>query len=128
MIKSNNFNSQLENEFSIKKVVEFTDNDDELIKDTLLLMKETFTDDLISLKSLTSPLQTKSIKMLAHKIKPNFDLIGLNSLFKICNQLETKSLSDQEYQHLSELIFDSKDAIVSLLQKSIDNPIINPLN
>jgi len=121
ILNTNNINSQIENEFNIMKVIEFTNNDLTIIKDTLTLMIEVFSEDLILLQSLTSPLQTEPIKKLAHKIKPNFDLIGLSSLFKISNQLETKSLSDTEYHHLSELIYDSKDTIVSLLKKSRDN-------
>jgi hypothetical protein len=115
-----NIDLNLANEFNLKKVSEFTGNDHSVIKDLLYLMIESFTEDFHSLQSYTSPLKTNLIKSLAHKIKPNFDLIGLDSLFEISNILENKSLSNEEYYQLTKAIYGSKTTIIKMLSESIE--------
>ena len=115
-----NIDLNLANEFNLKKVSEFTGNDHGVIKDLLYLMIESFTEDFHSLQSYTSPLKTNLIKSLAHKIKPNFDLIGLDSLFEISNILENKSLSNEEYYQLTKAIYGSKTTIIKMLSESIE--------
>ena len=115
-----NIDLNLANEFNLKKVSEFTGNDHVVIKDLLYLMIEYFTEDFHSLQRYTSPLKPNLIKSLAHKIKPNFDLIGLDSLFKISNILENKSLSNEEYYQLTKAIYGSKTTIIKMLSESIE--------
>jgi hypothetical protein len=116
MINSEDFNSILNNEFSLVTIIDITEGDEEFKEITLKLIYETLNKDILHLSSLISPLRIELIKKFAHKIKPNFELIGLNSLFDLCHKLEHDQLSENEYKDLINLIYNSKPIVLGLLE------------
>ncbi len=116
MIISDDLNSRLNNEYNILTIIDITEGDEEFKEITLKLIYKTLNEDFLYLSSLISPIQIELIKKLAHKIKPNFDLIGLKSLFDICNKLEHDQLSENEYKDLANLLCNSKPIVLKLLK------------
>jgi hypothetical protein len=117
MINWNNFNSILSIEFNIKKLIEFTSADKEIILSTLNILEETLDSDLNLMIKNTYSFDVVSLKKIAHKMKPNFDLIGLESLFDLCNNIESGNLSNDELIQGTKLIYETKSTLINLLKE-----------
>ena len=76
------------NEFNIDKLKEFTNNKQTIIISTLHLLSETLDIDAKLLDTAIQTKDNKTLRSIAHKMKPNFDLIGLEQLTKISERIQ----------------------------------------
>ncbi|MGB0886560.1 MAG: response regulator [Vicingaceae bacterium] len=85
----------LEN-FNIKTLREFTNNNPKLIVSTLHLLHETLSEDEKSLLNALASDDEKVLKSLTHRMKPNLYLLGLSGLGELCNEIaiDTKLLNE----------------------------------
>lgn len=66
----------------------FTNGKPELLLTTLEQLYISFKSDLKTLTNAVDQQDIKQIKSIAHKIKPNFLLVGLNGLGQLCKEIE----------------------------------------
>jgi PAS domain S-box-containing protein len=101
-------------EFNIKKLQEFTNNKISIITSTLHLLSETLEQDSKGLTRAIENGDAKSLKGIAHKIKPNLDLIGLENLRAISENIQN---SDKPVSELEESANKIIDAMPHILYK-----------
>jgi len=66
----------------------FTSGKPDLLNSTLEQLYLSFNDDLGNLKNAFENMDQKMLKSIAHKIKPNFLLVGMKSLGQLCKEIE----------------------------------------
>lgn len=66
----------------------FVNGNEELYETTLSLIRVTLLEDMESLAELLAEDNSAKIKKIAHRIKPNYELIGLSELKKTCEEIE----------------------------------------
>lgn len=95
------------NEFNIKKLQEFTKNKQEIIISTLKLLLETLENDSKSLRDALKNKDNETLKLIAHKMKPNLDLIGLDKLKKACNEIEISNNPINQMEDTTNMIIET---------------------
>ena len=90
-----------------------------MVKSTLLLIKETLTEDFILLSELIKNQNFKQTKSVCHKIKPNLELIGLIGLSAILNQIELNKVEEKKAYSIVELIISLKSTITDMIDAEI---------
>lgn len=96
--------TDLDEHLDIKTLEMFTNGKPELVLSTLNELKNSFTLDLNALNSAYTAQDQQKLKSIAHKIKPNFMLIGMNKLGQLCKEIEHAELEKSVYDKSSELL------------------------
>lgn len=97
-------NVQLHEHLDIKTLEMFTNGKPELIHSTLNELKNSFDTDLKSLNTAFSTKNEQQLRSIAHKIKPNFLLVGMNKLGQLCKDIEHADTSETTYERSNELL------------------------
>lgn len=109
----------IHSEFGILGIREFSDNDLELVKSTLLLIKETLHEDLSRLDQVVENRNYSHLKSVCHKMKPNFELIGLLEISFLLNQIEQELNTEEEAYSNSKVLINLKPTITELIDNQI---------
>jgi HPt (histidine-containing phosphotransfer) domain-containing protein len=109
----------IHSEFGIISIKEFTENDEDLVKSTLLLIKETLIEDFILLSELVKSRDFQRLKSVCHKIKPNLELIGLIGLSAILNQIELNMIEEEKAYSIIELVISLQSTITDMIDTEI---------
>jgi PAS domain S-box-containing protein len=112
------------NEFNIQKLQEFTNNKRSIIISTLQLLSETLEEDSEMLSNALTNNDAKRLKAIAHKMKPNFDLIGLEKLRFACEEIQNSDGINTEEKKLTQQIIESIPGILKKLETTL-NEMIN---
>tara|TARA_B100000809_G_scaffold148849_1_gene146319 strand:- start:604 stop:948 length:345 start_codon:yes stop_codon:yes gene_type:complete len=103
-------------EFNLTLLNEFSDNDQQIIYDTLKLLQETLIKDVEKMILHLDNLNVLELRSLGHKIKPNFQLIGLDSLYKICDKIEKGNIEDVHLISLVKIIISCLPEVVNKIK------------
>lgn len=98
--------------FDIKTLREFTNNKESLIISTLQLLSETLIEDKKRLNNAIDKTDEKILRSIAHKMKPNFYLLGLNDLGEFCDEICLNNISKE---HIKELSLNITNSIPQIL-------------
>jgi len=109
--------------FDIKTLREFTSNKETLIVSTLQLLSETLIEDEIRLSNALESNNVKILKSIAHKMKPNFYLLGLNKLGESCDDIGLTDSSTEYINVLSSVIIKSIPEIISRINIELNSMI-----
>ncbi len=101
-------------DFNIDKLKEFTNNKQKIIISTLHLLSETLEIDAKILDNAIKNKDDKTLKSIAHKMKPNFDLIGLK---KLKENSESIQKSDNPIKELEDEAINIIKSIPHILYK-----------
>lgn len=75
-------------QLDINTLSSYTNGKVDLLQSTLEQLSLSFKDDFSALKSAYNDKNNTRIKSIAHKIKPNFFLVGMNKLGNLCKEIE----------------------------------------
>ncbi len=110
---------EITNEFNINKLLEFTGNDKVALRHTLELLKETLNDDIRTIEASLKESDIPKISAICHKIRPNFDLIGLKTLVEVCNTIEYSNLPTKQVILLANFLAKSRNQTLENLTEEI---------
>lgn len=88
----------------VDKLRMYVNDNEELVYSTLELLKNTFSEDIKELEELTRTKLRHDIKRVAHRIKPNYEMIGYTKLYNLCLALEETDNIELNIEILHELI------------------------
>jgi PAS domain S-box-containing protein len=107
--------------FDIKTLRKFTNDNQELIISTLHLLSETLADDENSLLNAWRNDNRKVLKSIAHRMKPNLYLLGLKRLGEFCDDICGTDKPLNETKELSKIIIDSIPVILNDIKIELKN-------
>jgi len=90
----------------------FTNGKPELMESTMRELKNSFSDDLVSLKKALESENEQMVRSIAHKIKPNFLLIGINKIGQLCKEIENE-VSSEELIKKTKILLEAMPIIIS---------------
>jgi len=91
------------NEFSIGKLREFSNNNSELVQSTLEVLVESLEEEIVMLSKNYANKEIASVRRIAHKIKSNFLLIGMQNLHTCCVSLEKQEVEGKSDSNIEVL-------------------------
>jgi len=106
--------------FNIKTLQEFTNNKTDLIRSTLLLLDETLSEDKNRLISAYHNKEIKTLKSIAHKMKPNFYLLGLSNLGETCDEICLDETAQENIYSLSNTLATTIPHIILKVNNELD--------
>lgn len=127
-IETTELDNDFVSEFNIKKLQEFTNNRHGIIVSTLEVLIETLKQDSGMLENALRNNDDKKVKTVAHKMKPNFDLIGLEKLRSASEQIQTCEEIDESIRTMVENIVESTPAILGEIDDKLKELINNKPN
>lgn len=101
--------------YNLDKINEMADGDDEFIKSVVAVFLEEVPQDLEELEKALGLKNYDAVYKLAHKIKPNVDLLGMEQSRVIALQIETLG---KKVENTPEI-----DRLVPLLKKDVHQVI-----
>lgn len=107
-----------------ERLLPFFNNNEELMISTLELIVETVKEDLVKMNESYHHDDLEQIRKTAHKIKPNFELLGLMKIHQECVSLEKaeeQTKVDHHLKRLSEGIHKAFLEIDNLIKKHLDH-------
>lgn len=110
-------------EFDIEVLRKFVGFNEALVISTLELLKSSFEEDDSRIKNLLEIKNIEGIKSIAHKIKPNYALLGLENLKEVCEKLEVSDQLEEQLKLTSILI-----SVNGELTEAISNELNNLAN
>ena len=90
--------------YSLDKINEMADGDDEFIKSVVAVFLEEVPQDLDELEKALVVKNYDSVYKLAHKIKPNVDLLGMEQTRAIALQIETLGKKEENTEEIERLV------------------------
>jgi len=101
--------------YSLDKINELAEGDEDFIRSVVSVFLEEVPEDLIALENAIAAKDFEQIYKMAHKIKPNVDLLGMEQTR--ANALEIETLGKQVGS------FDTIETKFPLLKKDIEQVI-----
>lgn len=105
--------------YNLYKINEMADGDGEFVKSVVAVFLEEVPADLNDLEKALELKDYDTVYKLAHKIKPNVDLLGMERTRSIALQIETfgrKRENTEEIERLVPLLKKDIDQVVSELE------------
>lgn len=88
--------------YSLDKINEMADGDEEFIKSVISVFLEEVPVDLRELETAVSASNYQQVYKLAHKIKPNVDLLGMEQTRAIALEIETLGKGEGNMDRIRE--------------------------
>lgn len=88
--------------YSLDKINEMAEGDEEFIKSVVSVFLEEVPVDLRELESAISASNYQQVYKLAHKIKPNVDLLGMEQTRAVALEIETLGKSEGNMDRIRE--------------------------
>jgi len=108
--ESNDQNDHLD----INKVLDFVNGDESLLISSLEIIHDTIKEDIQELDQLKNNGVRYDMKRIAHRIKPNFQMIGYTDVYKKCVEIEENENVESNLQALDVIITQSKKATLEI--------------
>ncbi|MCP4977729.1 MAG: Hpt domain-containing protein [Maribacter sp.] len=109
--------------YNLDKINEMADGDEEFINSVISVFLEEVPQDLEGLENALEQQNHEQVYQLAHKIKPNVDLLGMEQTRATALQLETlgkKEANMNEIRDLFPVLKKDIHQVVSELKKDFD--------
>lgn len=89
--------------YNLDKINEMAEGDEEFINSVISVFLEEVPQDLEQLENALAQKDYEQVYMLAHKIKPNVDLLGMEQTRAIALQIETLGKSSSNMNEIQEV-------------------------
>jgi PAS domain S-box-containing protein len=99
-----NQETNLDEHLDVNTLTVFTNGNVELVNSTLNELKKSFNLDQEALKKAFVSENVQLLRSIAHKIKPNFMLVGMNKLGQLCKDIEHIESTEQVFIKSQELL------------------------
>jgi HPt (histidine-containing phosphotransfer) domain-containing protein len=109
--------------YSLMKINEMADGDEEFVHSVISVFLEEVPHDLQQLESALEAKDFEQVYKLAHKIKPNVDLLGMEQTRAAALEIETLGKNEANYAEIKKIFPILKTDIaqvVSELKKDFD--------
>ncbi len=109
--------------YSLDKVNEMAEGDHDFVLSVVSVFLEEVPEDLAALESAVAQRNYEQVYKLAHKIKPNVDLLGMEQTRATALEIETLGKSEgnmAEIEAKFPLLKKDVEQVVSELQKDFD--------
>lgn len=109
--------------YSLDKINEMAEGDQDFISSVISVFLEEVPEDLIGLEAALEEANYEQVYQLAHKIKPNVDLLGMEQSRAIALEIETLGKSEANMSKIKNLFPGLKkdiEQVVSELRKDFD--------
>lgn len=106
--------------YSLDKIKEMADGDEDFINSVISVFLEEVPQDLEGLENALNTANYEQVYQLAHKIKPNVDLLGMEQTRAAALQMETLGKSEANMSEIQAIFPDLKkdiEQVVSELRK-----------
>ncbi len=106
--------------YNLDKINEMAEGDEDFINSVISVFLEEVPQDLEQLENALEQKDYEQVYQLAHKIKPNVDLLGMEQTRAIALQIETlgkSSANMNEIQQVFPILKKDIDQVVSELKK-----------
>ncbi len=90
--------------YNLDKINEMAEGDEEFIKSVVAVFLEEVPQDLDELERALEVKNYESVYKLAHKIKPNVDLLGMEQTRAIALQIETLGKKEEDKEEIHRLV------------------------
>lgn len=109
--------------YSLDKINEMADGDQEFINSVISVFLEEVPQDLMGLETALEDENYEQVYQLAHKIKPNVDLLGMEQTRAAALEIETLGKSAANMSHIKNVFPNLKkdiEQVVSELRKDFE--------
>ena len=109
--------------YSLDKINEMAEGDQDFISSVISVFLEEVHEDLMGLEAALEEANYQQVYQLAHKIKPNVDLLGMEQSPAIALEIETLGKSEANMSKIKNLFPGLKkdiEQVVSELRKDFD--------
>lgn len=109
--------------YNLDKINEMAEGDEDFINSVLSVFLEEVPQDLEGLESALEQENYEQVYQLAHKIKPNVDLLGMGQTRDVALQIETLGKNEanmSEIQEIFPVLKKDIHQVVSELKKDFD--------
>lgn len=109
--------------YSLDKINEMAEGDQDFISSVISVFLEEVPEDLMGLEAALAEANYQQVYQLAHKIKPNVDLLGMEQSRAIALEIETLGKSEANMSKIKNLFPGLKkdiEQVVSELRKDFD--------
>ena len=89
--------------YSLDKIKEMADGDEDFINSVILVFLEEVPQDLESLEQALNTSNFEQVYQLAHKIKPNVDLLGMEQTRAAALEIETLGKSAENMSEIQKV-------------------------
>ena len=96
--------TNLDEHIDVNTLTTFTNGKVELVNSTLNELKKSFKLDQEALKEAYLSENMQMLRSIAHKIKPNFMLVGMNKHGQLCKEIEHTESTEQVFIKAQELL------------------------
>ncbi|MFS4417647.1 Hpt domain-containing protein [Maribacter sp. 2307ULW6-5] len=110
--------------YSLDKINEMAEGDEDFIQSVITVFLDEVPQDLDALGAALAAKDHEQVYKMAHKIKPNVDLLGMEQTRAVALQIETlgkKEASMAELEALFPLLKTDIDQVVAQLRKDFDH-------
>ena len=109
--------------YSLDKIHEMAEGDQEFVRSVVSVFLEEVPEDLRELETAVETSHYEQVYKLAHKIKPNVDLLGMEQTRAIALEIETLGKSEGNMEVIRErfpLLKQDVEQVISELRKDFD--------
>lgn len=109
--------------YNLDKLIEMADGDQDFINSVISVFLEEVPQDLEHLESAIENMDYENVYKLAHKIKPNVDLLGMEQTRATALEIETLGKSSENSAEIEEkfpLLKKDIHQVISELKKDFD--------
>ncbi len=115
---------ELEKPYSLNKLSQYVDDDDDEIKEMITLFIDSIPLDINQLPELAKKRDWQSIYKIAHKVKPSFNVFAMNDILLNIKNIELKARNnniDGDLKSCIDVLMKKFEEIVVLLKAECDN-------
>lgn len=113
-LREEDVSKKVVDKISMDELSNFVNGNESLLHSTLDLIHSTLLEDMRSLSSMIDVGDYSGVRNLAHRIKPNYALIGLNRLKCLCQEIEQKHNNNELEKPVQELIRRTKKILIDV--------------
>lgn len=109
--------------YNLDKINEMAEGDEDFINSVISVFLEEVPRDLLDLENALAQNDHQSVYQLAHKIKPNVDLLGMEQTRAVALEIETlgkNSANMAEIEKIFPILKQDIHQVVSELKKDFD--------
>ena len=113
---------KINDEISMTELLSFVNGDEQLLNSTLDLIQSTLIEDMKTIKSQVDIGDYDGVRRIAHRIKPNYALLGLSSLKALCQEIEQKH-NNSELEHPVYELIKRTEIVFIAIEKELKNQL-----
>jgi HPt (histidine-containing phosphotransfer) domain-containing protein len=114
---------KVNDKINMTELLSFVNGNGQLLNSTLELIHTTLKEDMNTILSQVDIGNYDGVRMIAHRIKPNYALLGLSGLKALCQEIEQKHNNSELEHPVKELVERTKSVFLAI-EKELKNELI----